>query len=226
MGDPTPLAADCALSFISCHLRMSRRQPREAHSMPPWRSTPRRSVQRRFSSRTGPSISHTLNIFARREAGDTKAVASLAGNTLATYTGYSWNARYPELLPDTRIVAAPDKEGMLRMVATGEASCRHQRDRVRQGPVAPAFSLQAAHLIVLTTPDDEESFSRETMVVVFRIVYLCAALFAGTAGTLVTASLFMADRAPQSGRFLVISIAVSAVFLTVGALQSMIISSR
>jgi hypothetical protein len=47
----------------------------------------------------------------------------------------------------------------------------------------------------------------------FRLVYVCAALFATAAGLLVTASLFMADRAPTSSEFLPISLAVSAIFL-------------
>ena len=54
------------------------------------------------------------------------------------------------------------------------------------------------------------------MVMVFRLVYASAAFLSIAAGTLVTASLFIADRAPQSVRFLVISLVVSAVFLGMG----------
>jgi len=54
------------------------------------------------------------------------------------------------------------------------------------------------------------------MVLVFRLVYTCAALLSTAAGALVTASLFIASRAPQSTKFLGISLGVSAAFLTVG----------
>ena len=50
----------------------------------------------------------------------------------------------------------------------------------------------------------------------FRLVYVCAALLATAAGLLVTASLFMADRAPTTSQFLAISLAVSAIFLGLG----------
>jgi hypothetical protein len=51
------------------------------------------------------------------------------------------------------------------------------------------------------------------VVVVFRLVYLCAALLASAAGVLVIASLFIADRAPQSTASLGIHLAVGVVFL-------------
>lgn len=56
------------------------------------------------------------------------------------------------------------------------------------------------------------------MVVVFRLLYFCAALFSIASGALVTASLFIPDRAPQSINFLGISLAVSSVFLGGGVL--------
>jgi hypothetical protein len=56
------------------------------------------------------------------------------------------------------------------------------------------------------------------MVVVFRLLYLCAALLASAAGALVIASRFIADRAPQGTEFLGVHLAVGAVFLGVGAL--------
>lgn len=56
------------------------------------------------------------------------------------------------------------------------------------------------------------------MVVVFRLVYLCAALLSSTAGVLVVVSLFIADRAPQTTEYLGIHLAVGAVFLGVGVL--------
>jgi hypothetical protein len=54
------------------------------------------------------------------------------------------------------------------------------------------------------------------MVTVFRLVYACAAILSMAAGTLVTASIFIADRAPRSTRFLGISLVVSAVFVGAG----------
>jgi hypothetical protein len=57
------------------------------------------------------------------------------------------------------------------------------------------------------------------MVVVFRLVYLCAALLSSAAGALVIASIFIPERAPQSTESLGIHLAVSAVFLGVGVLH-------
>jgi hypothetical protein len=51
------------------------------------------------------------------------------------------------------------------------------------------------------------------MIAAFRMVYFCAIALSASAGTLVTASLFIADRAPQSGTFLGISIVITAFFL-------------
>jgi hypothetical protein len=56
------------------------------------------------------------------------------------------------------------------------------------------------------------------MVVVFRLVYLCAALLSSAAGALVIASFFIPDRAPRSVEFLSIHLAVGAIFLGVGVL--------
>ena len=56
------------------------------------------------------------------------------------------------------------------------------------------------------------------MVVVFRLVYLCAALLSSAAGVLVVASYFIPDRAPQTTEFLGIHLAVGTVFLGVGVL--------
>jgi hypothetical protein len=56
------------------------------------------------------------------------------------------------------------------------------------------------------------------MLILFRLVYLSAALLAFTAGALVTASLFIAERAPTSPQFLGVSLVVSAVFLVGGVL--------
>lgn len=54
------------------------------------------------------------------------------------------------------------------------------------------------------------------MGLVFRLVYAAAAVLATAAAALVTASLFIADRAPQSTTFLGISLVVSGAFLSVG----------
>jgi hypothetical protein len=54
------------------------------------------------------------------------------------------------------------------------------------------------------------------MVVVLRFVYAFGAVLSTAAAVLVTASLFIAERAPQSTKFLAISLVVSAVFAGVG----------
>ena len=54
------------------------------------------------------------------------------------------------------------------------------------------------------------------MVAVLKWIYVGAALLATAAGLLVTASLFIANRAPQSTKFLAISLVVSGVFLAAG----------
>ena len=54
------------------------------------------------------------------------------------------------------------------------------------------------------------------MVALLKWVYVGAALLATAAGLLVTASLFIANRAPQSTAFLAISLVVSGIFLATG----------
>lgn len=80
--------------------------------------TPERGKVLFFSQGT---VDFTLSIFARKEATAINGLKSLAGKTLATYPRYSWNSRYAEYLPDTRIVTAADIEDMFRMVATSQA---------------------------------------------------------------------------------------------------------
>lgn len=53
---------------------------------------------------------------------------------------------------------------------------------------------------------------------IFALVFTGAAVLSASAGILVTASLFIADRAPQSTEFLEISLFVSGVFLALGML--------
>jgi hypothetical protein len=52
----------------------------------------------------------------------------------------------------------------------------------------------------------------------FRLVYAVAALLSMAAGSLVVASLFIADRTPRSMEFLGVSLAVGAVFVGIGLL--------
>lgn len=80
--------------------------------------TPERGKTLFFSQGT---VAFTLSLFARKEAQDIHGLDSLAGKTLATYPGYSWNVRYPDTLPDTRILPVGDVEAMFRAVATGQA---------------------------------------------------------------------------------------------------------
>jgi hypothetical protein len=54
------------------------------------------------------------------------------------------------------------------------------------------------------------------MVVVLRFVYALGAVLSTAAAALVTASLFIAERAPQSTKILGISLVVSGVFVGVG----------
>jgi hypothetical protein len=54
------------------------------------------------------------------------------------------------------------------------------------------------------------------MVTFLRLIYVASALLSMAAGALVTASLFIAERAPQSTKFLGISLVVTAVFVGVG----------
>ncbi|SEA99250.1 hypothetical protein [Rubrimonas cliftonensis] len=56
------------------------------------------------------------------------------------------------------------------------------------------------------------------MILVLRLVMLLIAATSLLAAVLVTASLFIADRAPQSSQFLAISLVVSAFFAATGAL--------
>jgi hypothetical protein len=54
------------------------------------------------------------------------------------------------------------------------------------------------------------------MILVLRLVYVGAALLSTASGALVTASLYIAERAPQSPKFLGISLVVSAIYFGVG----------
>lgn len=56
------------------------------------------------------------------------------------------------------------------------------------------------------------------MIFIFRMIYAGAALLAVAAAALIVASLFIADRAPQSMRFLGVSLVVGAVFVGIGVL--------
>lgn len=54
------------------------------------------------------------------------------------------------------------------------------------------------------------------MIFIFRLIYACAAFFSIAAASLTVASLFIADRAPQSMEFLGISLVVGAIFAGIG----------
>lgn len=54
------------------------------------------------------------------------------------------------------------------------------------------------------------------MILVFRLIYACAAFLSIAAAALTVASLYIADRAPQSMEFLGISLVVAAVFAGIG----------
>lgn len=56
------------------------------------------------------------------------------------------------------------------------------------------------------------------MILAFRLLYACAAFLSMAAAALTVASLFIAERAPQSMKFLGISLVVGAVFLGIGVL--------
>ena len=56
------------------------------------------------------------------------------------------------------------------------------------------------------------------LIIAFALLFTTAAALSGAAGVLVTASLFIADRSPQSDAFLNIHLFVSGVFLGMAAL--------
>lgn len=58
------------------------------------------------------------------------------------------------------------------------------------------------------------------MLATFRLIFLCAIVLSLASAGLITASLFMEDRAPQTAQFLGISLAVIGIFLTLGLLLS------
>ncbi len=54
------------------------------------------------------------------------------------------------------------------------------------------------------------------MLQAFRFLFLLAAILCVAAAILITASLFIADRAPQSPRFLAVSLCCSGIFVATG----------
>ena len=58
------------------------------------------------------------------------------------------------------------------------------------------------------------------MILIVRLIYACAAFFSIAAAALTVASLFIAERAPQSMQFLGVSLVVGAIFLGIGVLLS------
>ena len=79
---------------------------------------------------------------------------------------------------------------------------RRGANGIPAGPSGPAFGVSG-------------SAPSRAILIGFRAIYLVGAALCLLAGTLVTASLFIADRAPQSSTFLGISIAMSAIFLAI-----------
>lgn len=82
---------------------------------------------------------------------------------------------------------------------------RRGANGIPAGPSGPAFGVSG-------------SAASRAILIGFRAIYLVGAALCLLAGTLVTASLFIADRAPQSSTFLGISIAMSAIFLAISLL--------
>ena len=62
-----------------------------------------------------------FGIFARDDASAPRDVADLDGRTIASFDGYLFEAVLRKLLPRSRFVRAGDHDGMLRLVASGEA---------------------------------------------------------------------------------------------------------
>ncbi len=80
--------------------------------------TPERDTFLAFSEERYPL---PLEAFARAERTDISDLSSLAGKTLASYQGYALTDLFKQDLPDNPIVVADDREGMLRLVAEGQA---------------------------------------------------------------------------------------------------------
>jgi len=56
------------------------------------------------------------------------------------------------------------------------------------------------------------------MILLFRLIYACAAFLSIAVAVLIVASLFIADRTPRSMEFLGVSIVIGAVFAGIGTL--------
>ncbi len=96
--------------------------------------TPERARVLFFSQGT---VDFTLSIFARKEARDIEGLESLAGKTLATYPGYSWNAQVSRGPAGHAHRHRGGRRGDVPPGRDRRGGCRHQRDGVRQGPAAP-----------------------------------------------------------------------------------------
>ncbi|NQT68042.1 MAG: transporter substrate-binding domain-containing protein [Desulfobacteraceae bacterium] len=67
-----------------------------------------------------------MSIFARSSRSDISDVAYLENKTIASFTGYGFEPVIKKYLPNARIIRADDTEGMLRLVASGEADAAVQ----------------------------------------------------------------------------------------------------
>ena len=67
-----------------------------------------------------------MSVFARSSRLDIHDVASLESKVIASYNGYGFEPVIKKYLPDAKIIRAEDAEGMLRLVASGEADAAVQ----------------------------------------------------------------------------------------------------
>ena len=67
-----------------------------------------------------------MSIFARTSRSDISDAASLENKVIASIKGYGFEPVIKKFLPSTKIIRADDTEGMLRLVASGEADAAVQ----------------------------------------------------------------------------------------------------
>ena len=67
-----------------------------------------------------------MSIFARTSRSDIGDAASLENKVIASFKGYGFEPVIKKLLPSAKIIRADDTEGMLRLVASGEADAAVQ----------------------------------------------------------------------------------------------------
>ena len=67
-----------------------------------------------------------MSIFARTSRSDISDAASLADKVIASFKGYGFEPVIKKLFPNATIIRADNTEGMLRLVASGEADAAIQ----------------------------------------------------------------------------------------------------